>query len=203
MGVLEHWLCLRNSHPDSLDQMGGVELAGLGQEVRAEAKVVLVVGDALADVSQPNVVERPLLVLGLEEAEHGVGRAAGRVVAGEDAVQQGYSVEGSRLLNRSIAFDVNHRLEGEEGARVVGDHLGQEGGPGRPGGQQEQVQRLFIGGLGTFGIWAFVGALMGWPSSHHFDHLLLQIASRLILSSLHRQGQPGVGQGKARPVVQD
>ena len=126
---------MRHPHPHSLDQVDGVELAGLGQEVGADAKVVLIVGDALADVSQPNVVQRPLLVIGLEEAEHGVGRAAGCVVAGEDAAQQRDCIEGSRLLNGSKAFDVNHRLEGEEGARVVGDQLGQEGGPGRPGAQ--------------------------------------------------------------------
>ena len=94
--LLKQRLSLDHPHPHSLDQVGRVELARLGQEIGAEAKIVLLC-NPLTNISQPDVVQRPLLVSRLaEEAEHSIGRAACRVVAGEDAAQHGDCVESSR-----------------------------------------------------------------------------------------------------------
>ena len=45
----------------------------------------------------------------------------------------------------SSPIDIHKRLKGEEGARVVGEQLGQEGGTRAPGGEQEDVERLGVG----------------------------------------------------------
>ena len=117
--------------------MGWVELARLAQKIGTETKIVFFVRrHILTNISQSDVVQGPLLVAGaLEEVEHLVGRAARRVVAHEHAAQDRHCVLCSRLLHRPVALDVDHRLEGEESARVVGDQLRQEGGAGRPGGE--------------------------------------------------------------------
>ena len=80
--------------PHRLHKMGWIELAGLAEEIRTETKIVFFVRrHVFTNISQSDVVQRPLLVAGaLEEAEHLVGRAARRVVAHEHAAQDRHGV---------------------------------------------------------------------------------------------------------------
>ena len=66
-----------------------------------------------------------------------------------------YQTQGQHVCPTECSpIDINQRFKAEEGARVVCEELGQEGGARAPGGQEEDVEWLGVGQRLQGSVWS-------------------------------------------------